>query len=168
METDIKSKYCYIIKLVYHNDNLFMAWTGENEKLFINTESKMVYNDITECTNAINAAGWVLDDEIYTCDFDTIMKWCESEQGMTNYSKIIDAWNLLSDISIFIKKPFCGDSKCRAIDAVYNKLFYSIELPAHHKNQEANVGWSSTEIKLLKSILLHGKTKLDFVISRNL
>ena len=96
------------------------------------------------------------------------MKCCESEQGMTNYSKIIDAWNLLSDISIFIKKPFCGDSKCRAIDAVYNKLFYSIELPSHHKNQEANVGWSSTEIKLLKSILLHGKTKLDFVISRNL
>ena len=85
-------------------------------------------------------------DEIKTLDFDSM-----------NCSKVLDFWNIISDISHSAGFEFIGDKKDKRTEKVYDKLFHGCNLPMVNKTNIKYVPkWNYEEKKILSSIIEKG------------
>jgi hypothetical protein len=87
-------------------------------------------------------------------DFDAVREWCASENGSVDCGTILDIWNIFTDMPH--ESALFDEADTRA-NAVYEKLVLGCNLPAIASSKDRYVpNWSSTEIILLKHLLMLG------------
>jgi hypothetical protein len=109
----------------------------------------------TEAEARSVAEEWALSPDSATFyDLDGIDRWCHSQEGIREYTDLLDAWNLFVDLPK-------GDDLFRAADRrallLYDKLVKSSRLPTlTAAGDNAPPSWSTAEIAALKRLLLLG------------
>lgn len=134
---EVLSDY-YIIEFVYEEKSYYSLWNEEssnlikqNRKIVVGDNKKILIEEFGECASIHD------EGDIYICNLEII--------NMTP-GKILDFWNIISDVAKTVDINFLGDSK--HMNILYDKLY------RNYTGQY--VGVSDVEIINLKHIVLDG------------
>jgi hypothetical protein len=100
-------------------------------------------------------------------DFDSISAWCDDPRGPIDCPRVLDAWNMLSDIHA---SRGGGNDLLTHVDLrlrdAYDKLFWGCNLPAIIPDRARfDPVWSREERDSLARLLRLGLAKLDAAVS---
>ncbi len=145
----------YIVEFIMDNNNYYSIWISDEMDFFVAVENHiLLWSDILELKKYANEKNISLEnDNITTYNIDYILEVI-SEKSTIDCKKILDFWNICSDVAHTCKIPFVGDEKKN--NYLYNKLFYGTNLKTINKSTNIfNPEFSRLEINALKNVLLN-------------
>ncbi len=109
---EVLSNY-YIVEFLYNGKSYYSLWDGETDKMIKENKKIVVSDNKNFLIDKIKDKAFIHDEgDIYICNMEIL----NMPAG-----KILDFWNIISDIAKTVDIIFLGDSK--QMNILYDKLY---------------------------------------------
>jgi hypothetical protein len=133
-------KTYYLVKISYLTRELFLIWYSDDIDGFVVKENKIVsFNSSEDATSFAAKSKIELNESITNYDifdFTNIDNKITNTHVSENCRDLFDIWNLFGDIANSTNQNFIGNSDDEVTRAVYEKLFYGINLRVITKDMD--------------------------------
>lgn len=146
----------YIVVFVMKGRKYFTIWyTDDKDGFVLNSEGRIeIFKTEIDVREFLQKKQMKPGEKVTFFDCD--------ELGTMNYehidcSKVLDFWNIITDISYSVNEDFIGRTKSEEILNIYDKLFYGCNLPASNRMDEKYVPeWSAKEQMMISNVINDG------------
>lgn len=163
MEAEKVMQY-YIVGFVMKRKKYFTIWyTDDKDGFVLNSQGRIeIFKTENDVREFLQKKQIKPGEKVTLVDCDEI--------GEMNYehiecSRVLDFWNIITDISYSVNEDFVGRTKSEEILNVYDKLFYGCNLPVINRTDEKYVPeWSAKEQKVIFNVIRDGLRVIGKVI----
>lgn len=151
----------YMILFIYKKCEYYCIWVSKDIDYVLAEDKKIIcFSNYGEMKNYAEFEEIIFDSEDITrYNIDDIMCICELENFDEQCKKILDFWNICSDVANGCKVNFEGSN--RNYDSLYEKVFCGNNI-LNSSQQKYIPRFSESETKALKFILNRG---IDIIIN---
>ncbi len=154
----------YIVVFVSKGRKYFTIWyTDDKDGFVLNSQGRIeIFKTENDVREFLQKKQIKPGEKVTHFDCDEI--------GAMNYehidcSKVLDFWNIITDISYSVKEDFVGGTKRDDTLNIYDKLFYGCNLSTSNRMDEKYIPeWSAKEKKTLSSVIGDGLRIIGKVI----
>jgi len=156
----------YVVNFIFsENENYYTLWYTSDSDGFVLADNQ---TKIKSFQNEKAAKMFANERKLNLIDEKTDIICNESKllysQEMS-YNMLLSFWNIISDVSNSLKLDFYGD--CEENTFIYNKIFYSCNLPSIKKEGNSYYPkWSRKEKDLIEEIINEGIKILSEALNR--
>lgn len=117
-------------------DSTFYYMLWKDEHFWVVGGGPVIFKSIKELKyyTAKNALEAVDSDGIF--DLDGILSLTSKTNESINCHKLLDCWNILSDLAKTVGEDFLGDEETQANEAVYSMLVLGTNIPELYSEEE--------------------------------
>ena len=152
---DTKSYVCWF--RLDGQDGYLIWQTNGSDGVYVDKNAALAFHDLTSLRAYAKEAGIsIVEENPVVHNLDQLAQWLLLPNGnMITADSFLDAWNLFSDVAGSLRIRF--DASTRITNPVYEKLFYSCNLPsATPEGQTFKPMWSVDETNIMVSVLSDG------------
>lgn len=153
----------YGITLLIHHVPLYLAWIDADTGRILTTDgSLIIFNCMEKREDTLQKRGMRREDDESVYDIDSVADWLRKKSEAVPANELNTFWNFCDDIARSTHRYFYGNRKKKAIDAVYDKLFFACNLPAIRNDGDEYVPvWKKQEWQLLRKAIRSGLSLLQ-------
>ena len=141
----------YIIEVKLDQIVFYLLW--KDERFMLIDDKFLFFKGKTELHEFINENKLLVDEDVESYDLDSVIDLIPQLKESEKCNKILDCWNLFSDMAQTIGIFFSGDSD--DISILYEKIVLGSNIETL-KNAEYHPLLTNEENKLLESVLCDG------------
>lgn len=149
----------YILWYRLDNKDGYLIWYSENTDGVVTNDSGKVLS-FNSRQQLLEYAAYnnirVHSEETTLHNLDAVDEWIKTEDPATiNFTQFNEIWNLWADVAESVGVNFDHDSE--ASDKVYDKLFWSRDLPsATTEDKRYYPVWTEEELKAMRQVFTNG------------
>ncbi|MGY3212308.1 hypothetical protein [Mucilaginibacter sp. HD30] len=139
----------------FNFNKLYIIWiSDEEDSVVVNEFGKILAFDNNEVLhNYLMNNTIAINKDVTTYEIDKLQQWVLTPTNKFDKEQFLNFWNLCTDTSVGVKKPFIGDIKTEETNTLYDKLF---DAAGPFIAEDPNPVFSETEILKLRDIMRNG------------